>query len=194
MNPSDWGRCQWQRLQDSGRTDVGSWQTVSWLPISRKPAESTADNDRFHTELVHLIDQRHELMRLPALIDWLAFADHWSPQFVFTAGRPALPTPLLYLKYVYPPLSDEYTGERCSDLATGGTSAASGVSSTSCPGTRPVLCAGASGSAEPAASGCWCSGHDECCTLMDPYRTAPHTTPHQPLGGTDGFPYRTQTP
>jgi IS5 family transposase len=83
-----------------------------------KPAESTADHDLFRTELVNLIDQRHELVRLAALIDWQAFADEWSPQFVSTTGRPALPTrlmaSLLYLKHVYA-LSDEDTVERWSE-------------------------------------------------------------------------------
>jgi IS5 family transposase len=72
----------------------------------------------FRTELVNLIDQRHELVRLAALIDWQAFADEWSPQFVSTTGRPALPTrlmaSLLYLKHVYA-LSDEDTVERWSE-------------------------------------------------------------------------------
>jgi transposase, IS5 family len=83
-----------------------------------KPAESTHDHDLFRTELVNLIDQRHELVRLAELIDWQAFADEWSPQFVSTTGRPALPTrlmaSLLYLKHVYA-LSDEDTVERWSE-------------------------------------------------------------------------------
>jgi IS5 family transposase len=83
-----------------------------------KPAESTDDHDLFRTELVNLIDQRHELVRLAELIDWQAFANEWSPQFVSTTGRPALPTrlmaSLLYLKHVYA-LSDEDTIERWSE-------------------------------------------------------------------------------
>jgi transposase, IS5 family len=83
-----------------------------------KPAESTDDHDLFRTELVNLIDQRHELVRLAELIDWQAFANEWSPQFVSTTGRPALPTrlmaSLLYLKHVYA-LSDEDTVERWSE-------------------------------------------------------------------------------
>jgi len=83
-----------------------------------KPAESTHDHDLFRTELVNLIDQRHELVRLAELIDWQAFANEWSPQFVSTTGRPALPTrlmaALLYLKHVYA-LSDEDTVERWSE-------------------------------------------------------------------------------
>lgn len=83
-----------------------------------KPAESTHDHDLFRTELANLIDQRHELVRLAELIDWQAFANEWSPQFVSTTGRPALPTrlmaSLLYLKHVYA-LSDEDTVERWSE-------------------------------------------------------------------------------
>lgn len=80
-----------------------------------KPAEERSEHDLFRTELVNLIDQRHELVKLAALIDWQAFADKWSPQFESTTGRPALPTrlmaALLYLKHVYA-LSDEDVVER----------------------------------------------------------------------------------
>lgn len=74
-----------------------------------RPAENH-EEDLFRAELVNLIDQRHELVRLAALIDWDAFVQQWSPQFVSTTGRPALPTrlmaALLYLKHIYA-LSDE---------------------------------------------------------------------------------------
>ena len=83
-----------------------------------KPVDERCDHDLFRTELVNLIDHRHELVRLGDLIDWQAFADEWSPQFVSTTGRPALPTrvmaALLYLKHVYA-LSDEDTVERWSE-------------------------------------------------------------------------------
>lgn len=79
-----------------------------------KPAD-TADQDLFRAELVNLIDQRHEIVRLAALIDWDAFSRQWSAQFISTTGRPALPTrlmaALLYLKHVYA-LSDEDVVER----------------------------------------------------------------------------------
>lgn len=75
-----------------------------------KPVDERADHDLFRTELLNLINQRHELVRLAALIDWQAFEAEWSPQFISTTGRPALPTrlmaALLYLKHVYA-LSDE---------------------------------------------------------------------------------------
>ncbi|MBQ0960875.1 IS5 family transposase [Ideonella sp. 4Y11] len=80
-----------------------------------KPTDERSDHDLFRTELVNLIDQRHELVKLAALIDWQAFAQKWSPQFESTTGRPALPTrlmaALLYLKHVYA-LSDEDVVER----------------------------------------------------------------------------------
>jgi IS5 family transposase len=80
-----------------------------------KARAERSDHDLFRTELVNLIDQRHELVRLAGLINWQAFADEWSPQFVSTTGRPALPTrlmaALLYLKHAYA-LSDEDVVER----------------------------------------------------------------------------------
>jgi transposase, IS5 family len=80
-----------------------------------KLADERTEHDLFRTELVNLIDQRHELVKLAQLIDWQAFADKWSPQFESTTGRPALPTrlmaALLYLKHVYA-LSDDDVVER----------------------------------------------------------------------------------
>jgi IS5 family transposase len=53
-------------------------------------------------ELVNLIDQRNELVKLAALIDWPAFAEAWGSEFESATGRPALETrlmaSLLYLK------------------------------------------------------------------------------------------------
>ena len=80
-----------------------------------KPEDERTDHDLFRTELVNLIDQRHELVKLAASIDWRSFADRWSPQFTSTTGRPALPTrlmaALLYLKHAFA-LSDEDVVER----------------------------------------------------------------------------------
>lgn len=80
-----------------------------------KQASGDDDVDLFRMELVNLIDQRHELVRLSKLIDWQAFSQQWSPQFTSTTGRPALPTrlmaALLYLKHMYA-LSDEDVVER----------------------------------------------------------------------------------
>lgn len=75
-----------------------------------KKLDAASDHDLFRAELVNLLDQRHELIRLAALIEWQAFADEWGPKFETTTGRPALPTrlmaSLLYLKHAYA-LSDE---------------------------------------------------------------------------------------
>ena len=83
-----------------------------------KPVDERSDHDLFRTELVNLIDHRHELVKLGELTDWQAFAAEWSPQFASTTGCPALPTRLmaapLYLKHVYA-LSDEDTVQRWSE-------------------------------------------------------------------------------
>lgn len=55
-----------------------------------KAVDLHADHDLFRTELVNLIDQRHKLVRLSELIDWQAFADAWSPQFVSTPRAPCI--------------------------------------------------------------------------------------------------------
>lgn len=80
-----------------------------------KPLEGANDQDLFRTELVNLLDQRHELVRLAELIQWQAFADEWGPKFETTTGRPALPTrlmaALLYLKHTFA-LSDDEVVQR----------------------------------------------------------------------------------
>ncbi len=60
-----------------------------------KSRQNAAEHDLFRMELVNLIDQRHELVKLAALIDWPAFEQAWGPKFESTTGRPALPTRLL---------------------------------------------------------------------------------------------------
>ena len=40
-----------------------------------KPRDVVADVDLFRMELVNLIDQRHELVKLAALIEWPAFVE-----------------------------------------------------------------------------------------------------------------------
>ncbi|MDE2567002.1 MAG: IS5 family transposase [Burkholderiales bacterium] len=81
-------------------------------PKSRVDA---AEQDLFRMELVNLIDQRHELVKLASLIDWSAFSEAWGPKFESTTGRPALDTrlmaSLLYLKHTYA-MSDEDVVER----------------------------------------------------------------------------------
>jgi len=80
-----------------------------------KSRVDVAEQDLFRMELVNLIDQRHELVKLASLIDWSAFSEAWGPKFVSTTGRPALDTrlmaSLLYLKHTYA-MSDEDVVER----------------------------------------------------------------------------------
>jgi transposase, IS5 family len=51
------------------------------------------------------------MVRRAARIDWLALSDPWSPRFISTTGRPALPTrlmaSLLYLKLFYATSDDD---------------------------------------------------------------------------------------
>ena len=57
-----------------------------------------------------MIDQRHELVKLAALIDWEVFEREWAGFFPSGKGRPATETRLvaglLYLQHAYR-LSDE---------------------------------------------------------------------------------------
>jgi transposase, IS5 family len=73
------------------------------------------EQDLFRMELLNLIDLRHELVKLAALIEWPAFEQAWGPKFESTTGRPALPTrlmaSLLYLKHAFA-MSDEEVVER----------------------------------------------------------------------------------
>jgi transposase, IS5 family len=41
--------------------------------------QNAAEQDLFRMELVNLIDQRHELVKLASLIDWPAFEQAWGP-------------------------------------------------------------------------------------------------------------------
>jgi IS5 family transposase len=67
-------------------------------------------DDLLRPRLVDLIDQRHELVKLTALIDWEVFDREWSGFFPSATGRPAIPPRLvagvLYLQHAYR-LSDE---------------------------------------------------------------------------------------
>src|SRR5947209_4999774 len=66
--------------------------------------------DPTRPRLVDMIDMRHELVRLAALIDWAWFEEHWAAFFPPPAGRPALHprlvAGLLYLQHAHG-LSDE---------------------------------------------------------------------------------------
>jgi len=73
---------------------------------SRPPEQ----DDLLRPRLVDLIDLRHVLVKLTALIDWDVFERKWSGFFPSTTGRPATPprlvAGLLYLQHAYR-LSDE---------------------------------------------------------------------------------------
>ena len=67
-------------------------------------------DDLLRPRLVDMIDQRHELVKLAALIDWEVFECEWAGFFPSGKGRPAteprLVAGLLYLQHAYR-LSDE---------------------------------------------------------------------------------------
>jgi IS5 family transposase len=74
-----------------------------------KPPPSAAAEDLFRHQLSNLLDPRHELLRLAALIDWSRF-DHAYGALYAERGRPGLPTRLMVglhlLKHIKA-LSDE---------------------------------------------------------------------------------------
>jgi IS5 family transposase len=76
-----------------------------------KPKKAESEQDLFRLELVNILDQRHELVRLAELIDWSVFDQEFGSQFESTTGRPALPTRLvtglLYLKHTFALSDDE---------------------------------------------------------------------------------------
>ena len=67
-------------------------------------------DDLLRPRLVDLIDMRHELVKLAALIDWEFFEREWAGFFPSTTGRPStsprLVAGLLYLQHAFR-LSDE---------------------------------------------------------------------------------------
>ena len=73
---------------------------------SRPPEQ----DDLLRPRLVDMIDLRHELVKLAALIDWEVFEREWAGFFPSATGRPATPprlvAGLLYLQHAYR-LSDE---------------------------------------------------------------------------------------
>ncbi|MFN3273456.1 MAG: IS5 family transposase [Paracoccus sp. (in: a-proteobacteria)] len=73
----------------------------------KRPPEQ---DDLLRPRLVDMIDPRHELVKLAALIDWDAFEREWAGFFPSGKGRPAteprLVAGLLYLQHAYR-LSDE---------------------------------------------------------------------------------------
>jgi transposase, IS5 family len=75
-------------------------------PKSRAPEQ----DDLLRPRLTDMIDLRHELVKLAALIDWEFFEEEWAGFFPSHTGRPAtsprLVAGLLYLQHAYQ-LSDE---------------------------------------------------------------------------------------
>lgn len=76
-----------------------------------KPKKRTPEqDDLLRPRLVDIIDMRHELVKLAALIDWEFFETEWAGFFPSDRGRPAssprLVAGLLYLQHTYR-LSDE---------------------------------------------------------------------------------------
>lgn len=66
---------------------------------------SLEQNDLLRPRLVGLIDMRHELVKLSALIDWDFFETEWAGFFPSSAGRaatsPRLVAGLLYLQHAF---------------------------------------------------------------------------------------------
>ncbi|MDP4991141.1 MAG: IS5 family transposase [Marivita lacus] len=78
----------------------------------KRPPEQ---DDLLRPRLVDLIDMRHELVKLAALIDWDFFEREWAGFFPSGTGRPATPprlvAGLMYLQHLHR-LSDEAIVER----------------------------------------------------------------------------------
>lgn len=78
-------------------------------PMKHRPRPVEQD-DLLRPRLVDMIDARHELVKLAALIDWEVFEREWAGFFPSHKGRPAaeprLVAGLLYLQHAYR-LSDE---------------------------------------------------------------------------------------
>jgi len=77
--------------------------------MKAKPRDPEQD-DLLRPRLTDMIDLRHELVKLAALIDWEFFEEEWAEFFPSHTGRPAtsprLVAGLLYLQHTYR-LSDE---------------------------------------------------------------------------------------
>ena len=62
------------------------------MPPKSPPPEQP---ELFRSSLANLVDPRHPLVRLAALIDWQHFADAFGPLYRDGVGRPGLPTRLM---------------------------------------------------------------------------------------------------
>jgi hypothetical protein len=89
--------------------DLGRNPAISVLAMKHRPRSEEQD-DLLRPRLVEMIDVRHELVKLAALIDWGVFEREWAGFFPSHKGRPAteprLVAGLLYLQHAYR-LSDE---------------------------------------------------------------------------------------
>ncbi len=80
------------------------------MGVMKAKSRETAQDDLLRPRLTEMIDMRHELVRLEALIDWEFFEREWAGFFPSHTGRPAtsprLVAGLLYLQHAFR-LSDE---------------------------------------------------------------------------------------
>ena len=79
----------------------------------KQPKPTAAD--LFRMRFDNLLDQRHELVQLGALIDWNRFDEAFGPLYRDKIGRPGLPTRLmagLHLLKHMKGLSDGEAGKR----------------------------------------------------------------------------------
>lgn len=60
----------------------------------KSPSGEPESEDLFRSRLANILDPRHALLRLAALIDWAALDAAFGPLYA-GAGRPGLPTRLL---------------------------------------------------------------------------------------------------
>ena len=60
-----------------------------------KPPDPAVQPELFRARLDNLVDPRHPLVRLAALIDWQRFQDAFGPLYKDGVGRPGLPTRLM---------------------------------------------------------------------------------------------------
>ncbi len=102
------------RQADRGLSNCKVWlkqAAKSAIPPAMKHRSRPAEqDDLLRPRLIDMIDGRHELVRLAALIDWSWFEREWAGFFLADEGRPAthprLVAGLLYLQHTYG-LSDE---------------------------------------------------------------------------------------
>ncbi len=75
-----------------------------------RPSNEVPQGDLFKVDLDRIVDAKHPLVKLSAVIDWEQFDHTFEPLFDPRMGRPAIATRLMvglhYLKYTYD-LSDE---------------------------------------------------------------------------------------